>query len=73
MLEQIEASAEDQLKTQVIVALGLLVFALYALAGTAAGGATALSVLGVTAGGAGAAMLRWVAQRMVMRPKVFAR
>jgi hypothetical protein len=72
MLEQINASAEDQLKTQVIVALGLLAFGLFALATTATGGLNALTVIGVAAGGSGASMLRWAAQRMVLRPKVLA-
>jgi len=69
MLEQINATAEDQLKTQVIVALGLLCFGLYALAGLATAGFGGMTVLGVLASGAGASMLRWSAQSTVWQMK----
>jgi hypothetical protein len=69
MLEQIDTTAEDQLKTQVIVALGLICFGLFVLAGVATAGWTGMTMVGVVALGLGASMLRWTAQRTVWRMK----
>jgi hypothetical protein len=71
MLEQIGATTEDARKTRVIVAMGLMAFGVWAMAGAAAGG-SALAALGVIAAAAGAGMLQWTARRATMRPKQFA-
>ena len=69
MLEQINAAAEDQRKTQAIVAAGMVVFATYALGDAALTGWSSLSTIGVMAGTAGAAMLQWVRHRAAPTPK----
>jgi len=60
MLEQIHATPEDSRKTRTFVALGLLGFALYALADAALTQWTGVTTFGLGAGGSGAAMLAWV-------------
>jgi len=69
MLEQIHAAAEDQRKTQVIVALGMVAFATYALADAAFNGWSTLSSTGMLVGTSGAAMLQWARQRVTLAPK----
>jgi hypothetical protein len=72
MLEQIHAAAEDQRKTQVIVALAMVTFGVYALVGAALGGWSAVATVGVLLGSAGAAMLGWARTRATFAPKHFA-
>jgi len=72
MLEQIHAAAEDQRKMQVIVALGMVAFGVYALAGAAMGGWSALAVVGMLIGSGGAASLTWARTRAILAPKRFA-
>jgi hypothetical protein len=69
MLEQIGATTEDARKTRVIVAMGLMAFGAWALAGAAAAGGSALAALGVAAAAAGLGMLQWTARRATMQPK----
>lgn len=69
MLEQIHAAAEDQRKTQVIVALGMVAFATYALADAAFTGWSSLSTTGMLLGTIGAAMLQWARHRVTLIPK----
>ncbi len=69
MLEQIHAAAEDQRKTQVIVALGLVAFATYALIDAALTGWSSLSSAGLLLGTSGAAMLQWARHRVTLTPK----
>lgn len=69
MLEQIHAAAEDQRKTQTIVALGLVAFATYALGDAALHGLSTLSAAGVMLGTTGAAMLHWVRHHAAATPK----
>jgi hypothetical protein len=64
MLEEIHATTEDGRKTRMIVALGMVAFAMYALLGAAMGGWSALATVGLLLGSAGAAML----QREVTHP-----
>ena len=64
MLEEIHATTEDERKTRMIVALGMVAFGLYALLGAALGGWSALAMVGLLVGSAGAAML----QRAVTHP-----
>jgi fatty acid desaturase len=72
MLEQIHADAEDQRKTRVIVALGMMVFGLYALASAAMGGWSAMATVGVMVGSVGAAVLSTVRSRATYATKRFA-
>lgn len=72
MLEQIHATAEDERKTHLIVALGLVVFGVYTLASATLGGWTALTTVGVMIGTAGAAMLQWALNRATLKIKRFA-
>lgn len=58
MLEQIHETPEDQRKTLLIVALGLLGFAVYALAAAAVSGGAGLGMLGVCAALYGGGMAR---------------
>jgi len=60
MLEEIHATPEDGRKTRAFVALGLVGFALYALADAALTRWTGVTTLGVATGATGAAMLAWV-------------
>jgi hypothetical protein len=60
MLEEIHATPEDGRKTRTFVALGLVGFALYALADAALIQWTGVTTLGVGAGATGAAMLTWL-------------
>ncbi|HET7229280.1 MAG TPA: hypothetical protein VFJ16_04725 [Longimicrobium sp.] len=69
MLEQIHATAEDQRKTQMIVALGMVAFATYALIDATLTGWTTLSAAGLLFGGTGAAMLNWVRHHATVTPK----
>jgi hypothetical protein len=69
MLEQIHAAAEDQRKTQVIVALGMVAFATYALADAAFNGWSTLSSTAMLIGPSGAAMLQWARHRVTLTPK----
>jgi hypothetical protein len=72
MLEQIHATAEDQRKTQTIVALGLVAFATYALGDAAVNGLGALTAAGMLAATGGAAMLNWLRTRTTFATKRFA-
>ena len=60
MLEEIHATPEDGRKTRAFVALGLMGFALYALADAALTRWTGVTTLGLGAGATGAAMLTWL-------------
>jgi len=74
MLEQIHADFEDQRKTQVIVALGMVMFGLYAVLSAATGGSwTALATVGLMIGSAGAGLLAMVRNRATYATKRFAR
>ncbi|HEX8245786.1 MAG TPA: hypothetical protein VF541_19895 [Longimicrobium sp.] len=72
MLEQIHADAEDQRKTRVIVALGMVIFGTYALVSAALGGWSAMATLGVMVGSVGAALLSTVRSRATYATKRFA-
>jgi hypothetical protein len=72
MLEQIGATTEDARKTRVIVAMGMMTFGAWAIAGVAAAGWTPLATVGVLVGAAGAGMLQWISSRATMQPKRFA-
>jgi hypothetical protein len=74
MLEQIHADFEDQRKTQVIMALGMVMFGLYAVLSAATGGSwTALATVGLMIGSTGAALLGMVRSRATYATKRFAR
>jgi hypothetical protein len=74
MLEQIHADFEDQRKTQVIVALGMVMFGLYGLLSAATGGSwTALATVGLMIGTAGAGLLAMVRNRATYATKRFVR
>ena len=72
MLEQIHATAEDQRKTQTIVAAGMVAFAAYALGDAALNGVSVLTATGLMMGTTGAAMLNWLRTRITLTPKRFA-
>lgn len=73
MLEQIHADSEDQRKTQVIVAMGMVMFGVYALLGAATGGGwTALATVGLMIGSTGAALLAMARTRATYATKRFA-
>ncbi|HSU13935.1 hypothetical protein [Longimicrobium sp.] len=72
MLEQIHATAEDQRKTQVIVALGMVMFGLYALASAALGGWSGLATVGAMVGVGGGALLAVVRSHPTYATKRFA-
>jgi hypothetical protein len=72
MLEQIHATAEDQRKTQVIVALAMISFAIYTLLGAALGGWSGLAAVGLVIGSGGAALLGAVRSRATYATKRFA-
>lgn len=73
MLEQIHATTEDGRATQVIVALGMVAFGMYALLGAALGGWSALAMVGLLIGTAGAAMLQRAVSHPAPAPVRFAR
>jgi hypothetical protein len=60
MLEEIHATPEDGRKTRTFVALGLMSFALYALADAALTRWTGVTTLGLGTGATGAVMLTWL-------------
>ncbi|HYH83117.1 MAG TPA: hypothetical protein VEX86_25200 [Longimicrobium sp.] len=68
-MEQIHAAAESQRRTQVIVALGMVAFATFALADAALSGWSSLGSAGMLLGTTGAAMLQWARHRATLRPK----
>ncbi len=72
MLEQIHADAEDQRKTRVIVATGMVIFGMYALAAAALGGWSGMATVGLMVGSAGAALLSMVRTRATYAIKRFA-
>ena len=68
MLEEIHATPEDQRKTRTFVALGLVSFAVYALADAALTQWSGFTTLGLATGTAGAAMLSWLRAHAPQRP-----
>ena len=72
MLEQIHAAAEDQRKTQMIVALGMVAYGLFALATAALGGWSTFATVGLAVGSCGAAGAVQTLGRAPLRIKRFA-
>lgn len=68
MLEQIHTPTEDQRTTKIIIALGLVAFGIYTLAGAAMGGWSALATVGLLIGSGGAAMLQRAVTRSAPAP-----
>jgi hypothetical protein len=68
MLEEIHDTPEDQRKTRTFVALGLVSFAVYALADAALTQWSPVTTLGLGLGTTGAAMLAWLRAHAPHRP-----